>query len=155
MLEPGGPSPGHLGGRSEFPRLDSVCGQGAHSTGEPCLLPVPQFVWGHLGLHSTTLMGSMPLIAENLLQERLTRSCLLPLRVGRISKSTWDCSLGRRFGMLMGKGRSQREASSSALVKVTAPSAPSSCHPGSSNPFSSGTPQQGKGQWVDPMISQI
>lgn len=49
MLEPGGPSPGHLGGWSEFPRLDSVCGQGAHSTGDPCLLRVPKFLWSHLG----------------------------------------------------------------------------------------------------------
>ena len=48
MLEAGSPSPGCLGGRSEFPRLDSVCGQGTHSTGEPCLLRVPKFVWGPL-----------------------------------------------------------------------------------------------------------
>lgn len=53
-------------------------------------------------LHSTTSMDSMALIAWNLLQEKSASSCLVPLRVGRISKRTRDRSLGRRVGTLMG-----------------------------------------------------
>lgn len=76
-------------------------GQGAQATGEPCLLRVTQVCMGaSWALHSATSMDSMALIAGNLLQEKSASSCLVPLRVGRISKRTRDRSLGRRVGTL-------------------------------------------------------
>lgn len=83
-------------------------GQGAHSTGEPCLLRVTQVCMGApRALHSATSTDSMALIAGNLLQEKSASSCLVPLRVGRISKRTRDRSLGRRAGTLVGEGMGQ------------------------------------------------
>lgn len=55
-------------------------------------------------LHSATSTDSMALIAGNLLQEKSASSCLVPLRVGRISKRTRDRSLGRSVGTLEEKG---------------------------------------------------
>lgn len=77
-------------------------------TGEPCLLRGTQVCMGVTrALHSATSMDSIALIAGNLLQEKSASSCLVPLRVGMISKRTRDRSFGRRVGTLLGKGTSQ------------------------------------------------
>lgn len=105
------PEAGHPGQATEGMLWVSQAGQhgqGAHSTGAPCLLRVTQVCMGATqALHSATSMDSMALIAGNLLQEKSASSCLVPLRVGRISKRTRDRSLGRRVGTLVGKGIGQ------------------------------------------------
>lgn len=137
-----------LGGRCGFPR------QGADSTGEPCLLRVTQVCRGApRALHSATSMDSMALIAGNLLQEKSASSCLVPLRVGKISKRTRDRSLGRRVGTLVGKGTGQcgwggapdlrQGGLSVALQSCAGEVAPSGCLPGSRAPENPGVPQQG------------
>lgn len=105
MLEAGGPRPGRLGGRSGFPRVDSV-GRGLTPQVSPACSAFPSLYEATWALHSATSMDSMDLIAGNLLQEKSARSCLVPLRVGMISKRTRDRSLGRRAGTLMGKEQS-------------------------------------------------
>lgn len=68
----------------------------------------PSLYGGAIGaLHSFTSMDSMALIAGNLLQEKSATSCLVPLRVGRISKRIRDRSLGRRAGTLRKKSTGQ------------------------------------------------
>lgn len=77
-------------------------GRGVHSTvSSPCSV-LSKFVReATRALHSATSMDNMALIAGNLLQEKSASSCLVPLRVGRISKRTRDRSLGPRVGTLM------------------------------------------------------
>lgn len=126
----------------------------------PACSVVPKFVRGSPGaLHSATSMDSIALIAGNLLQEKSASSCLVPLRVGMISKRTRDRSLGRRVGTLLGEGHESilmvrfRDRRLDGPLwpqvllwlgpdKVTAPLAPSHCHPESPDPSSPGTPQQ-------------
>lgn len=101
VLEPGGPCLAALG--DERVSQAGQHGQGVHSmVSSPCSV-LSKFVQeATSALHSTTSMDSMALIAWNLLQEKSASSCLVPLRVGRISKRTRDRSLGRRVGTLMG-----------------------------------------------------
>ena len=138
-----GSRPGRLGGRRGFPRLDIMGGR-AHSTGERRLPRVTQVCMGPPHpLHSATSMDSMALIAGNLLQEKSASSCLVPLRVGRISKRTRDRSLGRRVGTLVGKRTVRVDGEVRGLRARGAPCSLKSCAggaPSGSLPESCPTP---------------